>query len=324
MTKTIVVLGATGNVGSAVVTHLGATGIVPRVLTRRPEATWDVPVERVVGDFANPGVLAQLFAGAGAAFVVSTIESDPAIDQTVADSAARAGVPHVVKLSTIGVESELGIGARHREREQQLERSGMSWTFLRPGFFMTNVLRWRDDIHNTGVIHAPAADGPTAPISPRDIAEVAMLALRDPARHAGKAYALTGAQLLSTREQIDIIARVLRRPLTCVNVPPGVAAANAREGGMPGWLASTLEALWSSIEAGKAAFTTTTFTELTGRPPETFETWVTATAAALLPPDRVHLGRRRPRRTGQRASKARARRRALAGMVARRWKIRTR
>jgi uncharacterized protein YbjT (DUF2867 family) len=275
MTETIVVMGATGNVGRALVDHLGAAGIVPRVLTRQPSARWRVPVEAVVGDVADPACVAHLFAGATRVFVMSNIEADDAIDRSVVAAAVSAGVRHAVKLSTIGADSEMAIGRRHREREQSIEQSGMAWTFVRPGFFMSNALQWRDGIR-AGTVMVPAADGPLAPISPRDIAEVAKVALLAPdvgAAHHGKIYTLTGEQITTPRDQIAVLARVLGRELTCVAVPPEVAVEHARKRGLPEAILETLRKLWTSAEAGQAAMRTTAFREVTGHAPESFETW---------------------------------------------------
>jgi len=272
MTETIVVMGATGNVGRALVEHLGAAGIVPRVLTRQPGATWRVPVELVVGDASDPASAARVMTGATRAFVMSHIDADDAIDRAVLAAAVTAGVRHLVKLSTIGVESDSEIGRRHRVREQAIEHSGLAWTFVRPGFFMSNALQWREAIR-TGSVRIPAADGAIVPISPRDIAEVAKLALLDGAAHAGKVYALTGEVAITAREQLAILARVLGRELTCIPISPEAAAEAARARGLPAAVVNTLQKLWTSTEAGEAAIRTPTFRVLTGHAPESFEAW---------------------------------------------------
>lgn len=278
---TIAIVGATGNVGRALVEHLGAAGLVPRVLTRNADAAWRAPVDKIVGDQADAGILERLFAGADRAFVMSLIESPEAVDRAVIDAAARAGVRHVVKLSTIGVESESSIGQFHRTREQWIEQSGMAWTFLRPGFFMSNAMQLREQLRAGNELHMPAADGPIVPISPRDIAEVGKVALLEGAAHHGKAYALTGEATITGREQVAVLARVLERPLVCISVPPDVAIEHARKRGLPPMLLTTLHKLWQSTEAGTAAFRTEVFRQVTGHAPETFEDYVRANVDAF-------------------------------------------
>jgi uncharacterized protein YbjT (DUF2867 family) len=284
MIPTIAITGATGNVGRALVGHLAAAGIAPRVLSRRADATWSSPVEHVVGDLADRDALARLFAGAERAFLFSTIDRDPAVDRGVLAAAAWAGVRHVVKLSSIGAggDSELSaIGHAHRAREQDIAASGLGWTFLRPGFFMSNALQWRDQLRAGDTIAVPAADGPIVPISPRDIAEVASLALCDPDGHAGACYELTGAEAITAREQIAVLGRILGRSLACVDLTPEAAGAAARARGVPPVIVETLQRLWTATAAGQAAMRRSTFADVTGHAPETFEAWARAHAAAF-------------------------------------------
>lgn len=281
MPEKIVVLGATGNVGREVVSHLGRAGIVPRVLTRRADAQWNVPVERVVGDLSEVECLDALFKGADRVFMMSTIETPEQVDLRTIERARACDVRHVVKLSTIGVNGEGEIGRRHRVREQALEASGMKWTFLRPGYFMSNALQWVQSIRTHNKVFAPAADGALTPISPRDIAEVAALALRNDG-HEGKAYVLTGEQTITAREQIALLAEITGRPIECVSIPVETAVSSAKQRGIPGWLADTLGLLWTNIAAGRAAIYDDTFRTLTGHPAETFAEWARAHRDAFV------------------------------------------
>jgi len=147
---------------------------------------------------------------------------------------------------------------------------------------MSNVLQWRAALRAGNVLNAPAADGPFAPISPRDIAEVSKLALLAPAAHAGKIYALTGAEIVTLRDEIAILGRVLGRELICNAISPDAAAAAARAAGRPEAIVQALHYLWTSQAAGQAAIRTSTFAEVTGHPPETFETWAQAFAPSTF------------------------------------------
>src|SRR5258708_16327514 len=88
------------------------------------------------------------------------------------------------------------IGVLHREVELLIEESGISWTVLRPGGFMSNALRfWADTIKSLATVFNPTGDGKSAPISPYDIAAVAAVVLST-TRHERKNYDLTGSELL--------------------------------------------------------------------------------------------------------------------------------
>jgi uncharacterized protein YbjT (DUF2867 family) len=281
--ETIAVLGATGNVGRQVVAQLLEAGQRVRVVTRdeRKIADWGSRVERVVGEIGDHATIARALDGVRKLFAFSFLDAPPEVDQRIIQHASRCGVRHVVKLSTIGASSDIGIGKLHREREQWIERSGLSFTFLRPGFFMSNALRWTATVKEQGRVFTPVPDGLTAPISARDVAEVARLALLSPGQE-GKIYELTGGELLSAREQVKILSQVLERPIECVEIPVERVLENQRKAGQPAWLLESVGRLWADVGAGRGGFRTETLSALTGHAPERFEAWCREHRAAFV------------------------------------------
>jgi (4-alkanoyl-5-oxo-2,5-dihydrofuran-3-yl)methyl phosphate reductase len=281
----ISVLGATGNVGRELVGQLIAEGHPVRVFARDERRTlqWGTKIERVAGDLTQPETLSRLLDGATGLFCLSFIDAPPALDQAILAQAVRSRVGQIVKLSTIGASDfgsgQVGIGKLHRERERWIEASGLPWTFLRPGFFMSNALRWKDGV-KAHKVYAPAADGKTLPISPRDIAEVAKIALTTPGQ-TGRIYELTGNQALSAREQVAILAKVLDRPIEFQETPIDGMLENMRRAGQPEELLASLRVLWASVRDGRAAFETPTFQQVAGHPPQTFEAWCRENRAAF-------------------------------------------
>lgn len=270
----IVVIGATGNVGSALVDQLCDSGERPRIVVRddRKARRWEKCVETVVGDMREPETRDRALMGAERLFCLSFIEQPPEVDRAITDAAREAGVRHIVKLSTIGASSSAPIGLRHLEREDWIRASGVAWTFLRPTFFMANSLRWASMIKTEGRVVAPAADGKIPPISERDIAEVAKLCLLQPG-HEGKTYELTGAELISAREQVEVLSRVLGKPITFVEVDIENAIGQMRALGRPPWVLESLQEMWIAVRAGRGGQRTSTFEELTGQAPQNFEAW---------------------------------------------------
>lgn len=117
------------------------------------------------------------------------------------------GVTHVVKLSVISAEAPAITFARwHNEAEQKLKASGLAWTMLRPGNFMTNALGWAPTIKAEGNIYQPTGTGTWAAIDPADIGAVAVRALTG-AGHEGKEYTLTGAEALDGAGYAAILGR---------------------------------------------------------------------------------------------------------------------
>ncbi len=273
----ILLTGATGNIGSELVAQLSGRGLPLRVVTRDEAkvARLDSSIERVIGDLHDRETIQRAVAGVERLFMISLIfdESHKA-DALLVEEAKRAGVRHVVKISSLGVRTNqaVGIGALHRAKELAVEESGMAWTFLRPGAFMSNALQWVGSIKSRGRVFNPNADGKLAPISPHDIAAVAAVALTS-AGHEGQAYDLTGSELLSAHDQVRILSQVLGKPIECEDISIDAGLEQLRSFGAPAFLAESLAQLWTMVRSGKAAIKTGEVERLTGRPAQTFETW---------------------------------------------------
>jgi uncharacterized protein YbjT (DUF2867 family) len=279
----ITVLGATGNVGRELVEMLRAGGHPVRVVTRHEGAARADGVERVVGNLRDPDTIARAMDGADRLFWMLVLqEAAPIDDRAVLQAAQRAGVRHVVMLSSIGATVAVPIGRHHREREEWLEQSGMAWTMLRPGYFMSNARQWAGSIASAGRVMTPIPDGPMAPISPPDIAEVAALALTA-SGHVGAIHTLTGEELLSNREQIEILARTLGRPIECVEISMEAAAAGLRAAGRPDSVIESLASMWKEVRAGRGGQRTDTFAAVTGHPAQRFAAWCEAHRADFAP-----------------------------------------
>jgi len=281
----ILVTGATGNIGGEVLKQLLEVGAPVRVLARDPAkaaAKLGAAVTVVRGDLDAPETLGPAFAGVTKAFVLSTGPELARLDGNAIDAARAAGVAHVVTLSVLGAEIEPGLQlARwHRESEKKLEASGLAWTFLRPGAFASNALGWIPMIKAQGVVYSPAGEGKSAPIDPRDIAAVAVKALTSPG-HEGKAYTLTGPELLSTGEQVAKIGAAIARPLRFVDVPPQAARDGMLKAGMHPLLVDALLELMAAVRTGHGATISPAVATVLGRPARTFDAWVHDHAAAF-------------------------------------------
>ena len=135
----ILVVGATGNIGRALVPLLRQAGETVRALTRAEDAgntrPPDLAVESVTGDLNDPASLDRALAGADSAFLVSS--PDPrSVDQqsNFIDAARRAGLRHLVKSSVYGAQepTEARFIRWHKEIEDHLTASGVPHTLIRP------------------------------------------------------------------------------------------------------------------------------------------------------------------------------------------------
>ncbi|MFD0340247.1 NAD(P)H-binding protein [Streptomyces sp. NPDC127117] len=206
----ILVTGATGNIGSALLGELHARGVGPlRGLTRNAaRAVFPEGVEAVEGDLAEPASLKSALDGVRSLFLVSRLGSDA----DILGHARQAGVKHVVLVSSITVQTHprLGPAGENLAVEQLLRASGMAWTILRPTQFASNALMWAASIRGHETVRAPHADIALPTIHPADIASVARVALTE-AGHQGHTYALTGPEPVTARQQVEAIAAALGR-----------------------------------------------------------------------------------------------------------------
>lgn len=277
----ILVTGASGNVGSALVKQLTDSGARVRVMTRDPARVARLQAsECVVADLEDEASLQRALAGVQKVFLL-TMSLDARQDESLLRVARRAGVEQVVRLSTIEASDAcLSVGKWHREKDELLEASGLSWTILRPGMFMSNALHWLASIKSAGGVYFPGGRGPVAPIDPIDVARVAARALTEPG-HSGQRYELTGPELTSTEGMVKTLSEVLGRPLKYRDVPIFLARFFMRRSGMDPRLASALGELALSLRRGEQARQTSTLLRIVGDSGGSFRAWCQRHKAAF-------------------------------------------
>ncbi|MGW6288343.1 NmrA family NAD(P)-binding protein [Streptomyces sp. NPDC055107] len=280
----ILVTGATGVVGREVAGQLAAAGPV-RILARRPErlTVRGEGIEVVEGEYADRAALDRALRGVSSVFLVTNSPTEPD-DERVAAAAAAADVRHLVKLSMMAVEepgADDFITRLQRGNEQAIRDSGVPWTFVRPRTFMSNTLSWARGIRSAGVVRALYGDAPVACVDPRDVASVAVAVLTGTG-HEGKAYAVSGPEAITAREQTAQLSRVLGRPLRFEELD----VAAARTALLAKYPPPVAEAFLESAErqrAGAKAAVLPTIQELTGRPARPYRVWSAEHAAAFAP-----------------------------------------
>jgi uncharacterized protein YbjT (DUF2867 family) len=281
----ILVIGATGTVGSEVVRQLVATGERPRALVRDPATARQRlgdQVEHVVGDLDRPETIAAALAGVDRVFLLTTQSSrQPEWERAVIGAAARAGVGQLVKLSVFRAneQSPLQVARQHGQAERVLAQSGLAATILRPVFFMQNLLAMVHD----GAIATAAGDGRVAMVDARDIAAVAVATLTG-GGHAGKTYTLTGPQALSFYQVASVLSRQTGRPLRHVRVPPDKVRVALQGRGVAAWYADDMARLHSMLAVGYEEVVTDDIHRVTGRPPRTLAQFAGDHAGVLTRP----------------------------------------
>jgi uncharacterized protein YbjT (DUF2867 family) len=277
------VLGATGTIGGEVARQLIAAGARPRLLVRHPDKAraFADTADVVRGDLDDVASLRAAMRGVDKVFMMSTGTNSVALEGNVVDAALAEGVTHVVKLSVISAEAPAITFARwHNASELKLKASGLAWTMLRPGNFMTNALGWAPTIKADGNIYQPTGSGTWAAIDPADIGAVAVRALTS-AGHEGKEYTLTGPEAFDGAGYAAIFTRVLGKTVTFVDVPPDAAKQAMLGSGMEAAYVDALLDLLAAMKAGYTGAVTNTVQEILGRPAATFESWAKRNAGAF-------------------------------------------
>ena len=268
--STVLVTGATGNIGTHVVEHLMARGATVRAFARNPQAASAKlgDVELVCGDLGDPASIRRALVDVDRVFLTAADGPNKvAHEQAVIDAAAAAGVELVVKLSALRAdpESPLPVFAWHGAIEQHLHRSGIPAVVLQPSFFMSNLLMVADGVARTDTLYAPTGGAPVAMIDGRDVARVAAATLVD-GRHVGRRLQLTGPAPITFHDIAAAISQAVGRQIEYVDLTPDQARPRFEGAGLPVWLQEHLAGVFALIRAGAFESATDTVQEVTGEP----------------------------------------------------------
>jgi uncharacterized protein YbjT (DUF2867 family) len=279
----VLVTGATGRVGRAVVAQLLGAGVPVRALTRRP-ATAALPegVDLVAGDLTVPASLDAALQGVGAVFLLWTAPpaTAAAVVERLASHAQRVvflSSPHRTPHPFFQQPNPMAVF--HADLERLIAATGIPSTIIRPGIFASNTrLWWASTIRDGDVVRWPYGRAETAPIDERDIAAVAARALYEDG-HAGGDYVLTGPESLSQAEQVSAIGAAIGRRIRFDELTPE-EFRQEMAGRWPGPVVDMLLAAWRAT-IGRPAFVTSTVAEIVGSPARTFRQWAVDHADAF-------------------------------------------
>jgi uncharacterized protein YbjT (DUF2867 family) len=218
---TILVTGATGNIGRQVVEHLVKRGADVRALARDPsKAIFPDDVSVVQGDFLDVDSLRNAISGVSTLFLLNAVVPDEFTQALIALSVARsAGIERIVYLSVIHADVYANVPhfAGKFSVERMIEQMDFKATILRPAYFMQNDLMVKDVITGYGAYTMPIGAKGLAMIDVRDIAEIAALELlrREQASEplAIDRINLVGPQVLTGTDIAAIWSDVLARPI---------------------------------------------------------------------------------------------------------------
>ena len=274
MSNTILVTGATGNVGSQVVQQLVASGIMPRVAVRsmnKAESLKKAGAEPVEMDLERPETVQSALTGVDKVFLVSPfVPNMVELTAILIEAAKKANVQQIVKLSALA-QPRIALSKWHSEMENAITSSNIPFTFLRPNGFMQNFVNaMAETIKSDNAFYLNAGDGKVSFVDTRDIASVAVAALIT-SGHEGQSYTITGAEALSHAESASILSQVLGRTINYIDVPEDVVRQGMQGAGMPEPTVNALLELYASYKAGQAATVSPVVEQVTGKQPISFE-----------------------------------------------------
>ncbi|HSI90833.1 MAG TPA: SDR family oxidoreductase [Adhaeribacter sp.] len=270
MQERILITGATGTVGTAIVKKLsnldvhiraGVHSIIKGENLKYPN------VEICEIEYHRPESLKVAFTGVDRVFMITPLSPEQLeTAKLLIDQARECGVKHVVRLSAIGADAEPAIQMCrwHREVEQYLQDSGLNYTILRPTTFMQNFVNYYgDSIRKGDCIYLPLGEGKVSYVDVRDIAEIASEVLTTD-RYFNQILDVTGPEALSVEEVAQAISDATGRQVRYVDVPEEGARQSMQEMNMPGWMVDAYMELHHISKAGQIAAVSGTTEKVTG------------------------------------------------------------
>ncbi len=288
----ILVTGATGNTGRAVVGGLLAAGVAVRAMVRRAEQASSFPagVEVAIADMSQPDSLPGAVQGIEQMLLISPLEPGLVeLQGRMAAAARSSGVRRIVKISTeiADPESEALIGRWHGLAEQAVEATGLAFFHLRPCNFMQNLYSFAHDIEASGIFSAPLGSARISLVHVDDLAAVAVAALLESDLGNGS-LVVTGADRPTYEEFAQALVAALGRPIRYEGTTPDIAQQRFLAAGMPAWKARELLLMYAHLQEPLHTRTTDAVRAFTGKAPRTFADFVQEYARRLASGEKLH------------------------------------
>jgi NAD(P)H dehydrogenase (quinone) len=271
---TIVVTGATGQLGSLAIDSLLARGIAASDIVaagrsvEKLEPLAGLGVRTVRIDFTEPASLEAAFAGADSLLLVSASEPGQRVAQhaNAIDAARAAGVGHLVYTSAPRADTtELVLAPEHKATEELLVASGVPFTILRNNWYTENYAGAFAQARETGRVVGNTGEGRVASATRADFADAAAVVLTTDGR-VGATYELGGDTAWDFHELAAVFAVVADREVVYTPITPEERRAALLEAGLDEGTAGFVVALDSNIAAGTLGEVTGDLSRLIGRP----------------------------------------------------------
>ncbi|ONI54994.1 MULTISPECIES: SDR family oxidoreductase [unclassified Streptomyces] len=284
----IVVTGATGELGRLVIDELLATvpaGEIVAVVRNKEKAAALAArgVELRIADYDHPETLAEAFRAGDRVLLISGSEVGKRVAQhsAIVEATKAAGVAQLAYTGILGgPDADFLLADEHKATEQLILDSGLPYTFLRNGWYTENYTANLAPVLEHGAVVANAGEGRIASASRADYAAAAAAVVTGEG-HLGKAYELSGDTAWSLAEYAALLSEVTGKEITYKEVPAAAHQEILVGAGLPEGFAAILTDVDEAIARGRLAGTSGDLARLTGRPTTPLATTVRAALAAV-------------------------------------------
>lgn len=275
MTRKILVTGATGTIGQALIKQLQAKNADFVAGVRNiSEAGKKLPsVKNVVEfDFSNSATYEGAVENVDRVFVLGppmVLNLDELVTPFL-DFLKSKGINRVIYLSALGSENMKTL-TFHTSLTQKIKDDGFDYTILKPSFFAQNFKNYEgENISERGVVYMPAGEGKAAFVDVNDIAAVAATALTEDG-HFGKTYELTGPESFSYQDAAQLLSEVTGKQIVYPNPTPEEFIAVLKQAGAPDFIAPYMIEVYSMIKNDHVNVVSNHVEEVTGKKPTAFK-----------------------------------------------------
>ena len=276
----VLVTGASGNVGSYVVTELLSKGeevTAAGTSVEKLKKQFGDRVDTIAFDFTDKRTYDEALKGVDRVFLMRPPHLGKPEDlYPFIDSMKAHNIKLVSFLSLMGVENNTI--PPHHKIEKYIEKIGVPYAHIRPGFFMQNLSGIHSaEIREKNEIFVPAGKSKTSFIDAADIGLAVATLLHNPEKYRNTAHTITGSEALDYYEVAEILSKVTKRKITYKK--PGYLKYRSyyiKNRGLDKEYVNVTVALYFMTRMGTAKKVTNTLFELAGREPKTFEEFVRA------------------------------------------------